>query len=168
MATSPQPVVFEAKNCFLCFMQSRLWRRLPIGGLSLLGSSDWSPRTARLLVVVLVAVVVTGPVVPDHFSVSWRGSACAGGAAPLCNCTLLCFLWCSPVCSGPPCGCTVLVTNLAIQSGIMLSVFLTICPRSCYIFQYKQTSPNYDIQQTSWFIYSSYSQPPFGSMPHSL
>lgn len=56
-------------------MQNRLWQRLPISGLSLLGFSDWSTRTARLVVVVLVAVVITGPVVPDHFSVSWRGSA---------------------------------------------------------------------------------------------
>lgn len=149
-------------------MQNRLWRRLPISGLSLPGFSDWSTRTARLVVVVLVAVVLTGPCCSRSFQCTLAWLCLCWGAAPLCNCTLLCLLWCSPVCSGPPCGCTVLVTNLAIQSGIMLSVFLTICPCSCCIFQYKQTSPNYDIQQTSWFIYSSYSQLPFGSMPHSL
>lgn len=81
-----------------------------------------------LVIVVLVAVVITGPVAPVHFNARYHGSACAEEQhhSVIVPCCVSCGT--APYILDHHVG-VLYGTNLAIQSGITLEVFLTICPR---------------------------------------
>lgn len=104
-----------SKNCCTCFTKLLHGEGLPWVDFHCCCDAN---RMGCLVIVVLVAVVITGPVVPVRFSASYRGSAClCWGAAPLCKCTPLCFLWYSPVYSGPPRRCTVRLPTWPFNQG---------------------------------------------------
>lgn len=115
LATGPESVVFEAK--IAAHVSRKLLHGEGLPWVDFHCCCD-ANRMGCLVIVVLVAVVITGPVVPVRFSASYRGSAClCWGAAPPCKCTPLCFLWYSPVYSGPPCRCTVRLPTWPYNQG---------------------------------------------------
>lgn len=61
-AMGSDPVVFEGKSCCICFTQNGCVR-------------FEASRTDCLVIVVLVAVVIHGPVAPVHFNASYCDSA---------------------------------------------------------------------------------------------